>query len=738
MSANSQPTFTGKNLRAIITAMWGACVGFFLTALLLLPGLDALRSRGAAQHGELPEIHALLSGQTVAWQQAVQKNMYVLTCLICPLLAWLSLRLQSRIGGWAGVASVLLFVPAITLVYDGIFQGTPHLGAFATAAVVLGFPFLKVAWLPNRAWNMAPRLNRATELQPTIPPMAAVPDPADFSAAPWKRRLAFGLLLVGILIFFLMPWNIADFADAFTCESHLSSFLIGPSLSLLRPNVVPALDFESHYGLGHMYVFSHFLGDSYHDSLCNYLWFLFAILMFFYFSAYIVLIDFLRSDLMAFLATVVLVAVSMEGLTYRYPSNWPVRFPFLFLFIGYAARPEWLGRPWLPVVLAGFCAGFSLFWQTDVGVFFAAAGVVYYLALSVRERRGWARTPLFLLAAAATFAMLALAAFGPRTLSLLFYQRLFDPLLAYGAGFGFYAMQWKAGWSYLYNVIAPVVTLGTLGFALKQFRAGEAQKQQACYLFLFGTCGLIMVFKWINRAIDPIWSFNAVGIIVVLFWWVRYATGVLAQSLEARTGPQLFGKPVLAVRTLTGSAVIFGLLSGGLIASCFHDRTGVRGFSTSPLVRLKVFTSRTPTLAHLALRKLARLKPEPAVPSPVNARDIELIRANTANTEAVTLFADLDWVYLAEARRAPAFAWVPIYLTYTFPLLDRAEKTVRESETVFVERGSMEKLETAYPDMYQRLYPILRGEFTLVESGQALDMYRRTSANANTRSRKNQ
>jgi hypothetical protein len=726
MSTDSQWSSGGNSLRAIVAAMWGACVGIYVTALVLLPGLHTLGSRFPGRRPDLPASDVLAWDGMTTGPQILQQRIYILTCLMCPLLAWLSLKLRSRIGGWTGFAAVVLFVPAITLVFGGMSVGAPRLDAFAATAVVLGMPFLPLEWLTKAACALAPWLKRPTAPVPA-PEQEPAPagEPVGENSRPLARRLALGLVLLGVLIVFFRPWNINHFADAMTCEHHISLYLVGPSLSLLRPGAVPALDFESHYGLGHVYVFSYFLGDNYHTTLSHYLSFMFFTLVFFSVSAYFVLSEFFRSDAVAFLATVLLLAVSMEGHTYHHPSNWPIRFPFLFLFIGCAARAEWLGRSWLPVLGAGLFAGLSFFWQTDVGLSLGATGVVYYLALSVRERGGWGRMPLFLLASAAAFVVLTFMAFGPRTLSVDFYRHLLDPLVAFGAGIGFVPMKWQAGWLYLYNVIAPIVTLATLGFAVKRFRADPQQKLEAGYLFLLGTSGFIMVFKWVNRAIDPVWSINAVGIVVVMFWWLRNVTHILGEFLEARTGSQLFGKRVLHVRTLTGCAVAIGLFTSGLIASYFHDPIAACGVSSSPMVRLKTFTSRTPTLAHLALRKICNLTAEPVVWSPVDRRDIEFIRTHTAATESVTLIAEFDWVYLAEARRAPAFASLPVNYTYTYSLLERADKAMRESECVFVERECLKKFATDYPTLNGRLSPILTEDFTLVESGKALDLYRR-------------
>lgn len=718
----------GHQLRNLVTCMWGACAGYLAVLVLLLPVLSTFKAHGSRQHPHMPEIQDFGSATVVPWQQELQKDVYVLRCLVCPLAAWLSLRWRSHLGGWLGLVAVVLFVPVIFAANGSMHAGAPRPTAFVLALVALAGPFL-LGGRPTKMFSVRARRSKWATTGSTTSPMAVKSDGGTATSSagppstPWRRTL-FMATFIGLIIFFLLPWKPHKFADAFLLESHLSSFLIGPSLSMLRAGAVPGFDFESHYGIGHAYVFSYLLGPTMHTTLTAYLWFLFAVLLVYHLSAYVVLRDLLRSDTTAFVAALVLLAFSMEGLTFAAPSNWPIRFPFLFLFIRCVARAEGLGRSWLAVAWAGCWAGLSLFWQTDIGLYLGMAGLIYYLALSVRERCGVMRAPLFLACASGAFALLALVAFGPRTLSLLFYRRLLDPLLTYGGGFGFVPMRWEPSWSYLYNVIAPTIALGTVGFALKRFTTVGTDKQEARYLFLFATSGLLMLFKWINRASDPVWSINAPAVIAVLFWWTFTLVTALGDYLEARRGTHRFGT-CWSMRTVAAGVVFVGLGAIGTIASFFHNPTYFGGYSTSPLVRMKALTCQTPTLANKALNKVGKFPPPANRALPVDPVDIDLIRGHAAANEAVTLLAAHDWIYLAQARRAPAFAWVPIYYTYTFSLLDQAENTLRNSNLVFVDRESLPRLQVSHRVLYDRLSPILNQGFTLAATGKALDMYRR-------------
>jgi hypothetical protein len=410
----------------------------------------------------------------------------------------------------------------------------------------------------------------------------------------------------------------------------------------------------------------------------------------------------------------------MEGWSFCCPSNWPIRFPFLFLFMSCAAKEVILGRARLPVLLAGSFAGLSLFWQTDVGLYLLLAGTGYYTMLLLRQRHGLDRLAWFAVSAIGTFVSLALLAFGPRILSPLFFWRLIEPLLVYNRGFGFWLKHWESGWPYLYNLIAPAVALGTIGLSIKQFCTPDVQKQvQARFLFLCAVIGMLLLFKWVNRSIDAVWSINATGALVVLFWWGRYAVLTLGQMVETRLGFMPHTWP-LRPRTLIGGAAFLAFLTLGLYTNRYHDPA--RGI-TSPLVRIARFTFETPTLAHRLIQSPCTL---PCYrPLPIDPSDVELIRANTTSTECVPVLSELDWAYLAEAQRAPGFSWVPIHLTYTHHLLERVEQDLRQANCLFVQRDMLQGLETEHLSLYNRVLPVLREQFVLVRSGKALDMYQR-------------
>jgi hypothetical protein len=707
--------FEGRTLQALAVGVWGACVGMFLTALLLTGWIMRSRLDVTFHPAIIPGPGPLAECAKVPWQEVFEKRMFLLQCLCCPPLAWLALALRRRLSGWACLGSFALFVPVASTAYRHAFQGAPRWLDFVAAGLALGIPWLRWPWLREGGRRLTSWLRKA------------VPGPSDLGG-----RLPLAVLLLGLLVVLLFPLRPGHLADTLWANIHTSSYCLAPALYYLKPGTVPGLDFESQYGIGHAYVFSFFLGSSFRATVCAQVWFLFLVSSFYYLTAYAVLARFLGSPRAALLATLVLVAAGMECESYGYPSCFPVRHPFLFLFVGCAAREALLGRRWLPAALAGVLAGLSLFWQTDIGLVLGVLGGLYYGVLLVRERGAAIRLPLFAAGAGLTFALLALAAFGPRALSLLFVRRVLEPPLLYASHFGSWRMNWRLGWPCLYNVIAPAVTLASIGWALKRLRSGHPDERGAArYLLLFGVAGLLMLFKWVNRSLDNLWALNAAGVIVVLFWWLRYAALALGGHLERRLEGRLPRAAARRIPALTGLAAFAAMCGLAVLASLFHDRDGQQaGMSSSPLVRLTQFTKETSTplnRALVALRGRPFRRKYAFPPCSLDSSDVSLLRRLTGATEAVALVSSQDWIYLAEARRAPGLPWLPVYMTHTRRQQERLEEALRAAPGVFLDRSGLDCLRQTNPALYKGVMAIIKGAFVPAASSTNLDFYRRAS-----------
>jgi hypothetical protein len=716
MNRPLDPDRTNLSLHALAVAVWGACLGFWLLAVVLAP---LGRPNEAAQSAE-QELSWLTGFYPVPpWQITLQKWMYVAQCVACPLLAWLALRVGRRFAGIACAVAVGLFIPAIAYTYRGVFDGRPNILAFVGAALALTIPWL----------------HRLVRRRNDAPPESPLHDVGKQPACTSMQAIGGAVVLVAALVFLLVPRDVPAYADTLAGETHLASYCFGPALALRDPAKVPGLDFESHYGVGHVYCFSFLGGTDYHAMLCHYVWFVIAVLMVYFLGMYGMLLDCLRSPRAALLGCAVFLTVSMEGLSYRWPSAWPVRFPLLFPFIGLASRSELCGRQWLAVIAAGACAGLAFFWQTDVGLAFAVAGTLYYAALTVRQRAGQARGPLFLASTGATIVLAMAIAFGPRTLSVQFYGRLLEPIFEYASGFGWAAMRWGFGWGYLYNVVAPLVALATIGLCLARVRPGtERPNRHVGMLLIASLLGMLMLFKWVNRALDNAWWMNAPALLLVLFWWLRAAVSPLAEYLQSR-------QPAIARRlgdvrpaTLAGTLISASVLGVVIVASLFHNPHGLSGYSTSPLVRMTEFTRGMPTYANGVLAMVGKVKTPDELTVPIDRADLELIRRHSSPDTAVALLSLHDWVYLAEARRVPTFFWVPVCYTHTHANIERVSANLRQAPQVFVERNTLQQLRKLQPVLHDRLTSTLREYFLRYDdSGAALDRYvRKTVVAADT------
>lgn len=732
MEPMPQSSFPTAPLAAFAAALWGACAGSLVVALVLAVAVLTSGDRTPHLHPAIAAIPTYQASAAVPWQEPYERQMYLGSCLLCPALAWLSLWLMPRRKAGACAVAAVLFVPAIILVYGRVFQGAPHVLTFLLAVLALVAPLMcgrLLAALSRPLLRSVADGWRARQLRRGM----AAPLAMAVAPEPTAQRWRLAAVLAGLYGLFFVPISAGGFADSLATNLHVCSWAVAPALSYLDPHLTPGIDFESHYGLGHAYCFSYFLGGSLHATLQHYLWFVLGLNLLFLGSLYFTAANFLRSSRAALVATLLVGAVQMEAQSYGYPSNWPVRFPLLFVFIGCAAQDRIFGRGWLPAPLAGMLAGISLFWQTDIGLHLTLGGVAYFAVLVVRERRAPLRPPLFLLSTAAAFAALTVLAFGAPALTGEFYWHLLEPLLLYSTGFGFWLMRWQWGWSYFYNAIAPLITLASVGWAVHYLRApSERLRLEGRYLLLCSSLGLLLLLKWVNRSIDIIWSTNAAAVLVVLFWWARYAALALGERLAA-SGCSVGERGWCHSYERCGAIAIGSAMAFGLLASLFHDRNGLGpGYSSSPLVRIARFTKETPTPVNWLCRRVFRMPAPPLDGPQVDPSDVAVIRAHTDAADPVAIVALHDWWYLADAQRAPRFPLLPVCCVYSDRHLATIEADLRSSRLVFVQRDELAYVRQVNPLLVDRIQPILDRDFVRIESSKTLDLYQHRATSAAT------
>ncbi len=685
-SKHNADTSFADVLQRFGVAAWGTACGMLIAAALTA-AIIAIRGDTIDQpHPSVLPSESMSSFVVVPWQERYERVWYLLICVAGALGAWAAARFV-RPSPWLSGAAALAFVAAAFPLGASVFTTEFDTGRLFICAAILAIPLL---------WRNSVGTEQGATLR-TIP----MPE-----AMPRRAWLVSGLLcvpLTAVLYGLLAPYDIPTTAAECYAESHVGSYLIAPALYYHAPHAVPGLDFESHYGIGHAYTFSHVMGSKgFERALNRYVLFVLIVTILYFMSALLVLSDWLRNPWAAFGLTLLLVAVALEGTAYRYPSNWPVRHPFAFAFLFAAVRgcdPGSRGRVWC--VATGAIAALAVFWQTDIGLYTVAAGFVLFAAGAVFLAVPAWRPLTFLASCFTTFTVLCFVLFGPRVLDPLFYERLLEPLLLYGTGFGNQLLDWRGGWSYWYNLAGPGVAIASVGVMIG-YRKGTPAPRTVLYASAASLLGLAMLFKWVNRSIDVLWSLNGGLVVAVAGCWAWIGWNVVSQWLASTRRPWLgYIRQAIAVACLL-VLTVYGLRTDRDTADPKHQ-----GGSSSPLMRIANRFDTAPNPINAARKGL---EPQP-VATYLDIDTITFLRANTRRTDRVAVICWEDWNYLAAAGRAPQLHWVQLFLVHSPVLLERCAADIRDADKVFVHRDALGSLEKVNPLAYAHIACALDDKF---------------------------
>lgn len=676
-------------LRRLAVAAWGACCGVLIatatTSILIAVNGDTTDR----PHPALLSSAYLKDFEFVPWQERYERIWFALMCASGPMFGWAAAR-WLRLSPGVALGAVVAAVPLLHWACQGVFAGDPAIERLLTCAAVLVVPTV---------WRVGTARNRASQDVGRLGGLAVVS-----ATRLWRTAGLLCLPLTLLLVGLLGPHHIPTVASECNTELHVASYLLGPSLYYRAPGVVPGLDFESHYGIGHAYGFSFAVGSGgLQKTLERYVVFLLVVSVLYLLSAFLVLTDWLRSPWAALAVTLALVITSCEGMSYNAPSCWPIRHPFLFGFLFAAVRGT--GSGWW-CVGAGGIAGLSLFWQTDIGLYTLASGTALYTASWLFLGTSVWRPLVFLATGVGSFFVVCTLLFGSRVLSPLFVERLFEPLLLYATGFGNQVFNWESGWGYWYNVIGPGLAIASVGVMLTYGRRGEAPPRAVLYGAAASVLGLAMLFKWVNRSIDILWGLNGGLVVAVTGWWAWLGWQALANALAHETRPMLGFVRQVAVAAMLVAVAFFAVREDHLVAN-----PNYQGGSSSPLVRACIWldTFRNPINA-------ARKGIEPNVrPSPIEAEATAYLHAHTRKTERVAVICGADWNYLVDAGRAPRLYWVQLFLVHSPVLLDRCADDLVHSERVFLDRDALNGLMWTNHTAFHRVLDILAEHFELAD-----------------------
>ncbi|MBA4189949.1 MAG: hypothetical protein C0467_18345 [Planctomycetaceae bacterium] len=659
-------------LGRLAMAAWGVCWGI-LFASVTVAGLVAVNGDTQDRmHPGIIQSDSMQSYVRVPWQERYERVWYALVCVSGGLGGFAAVRFVRPSPALAALAAIV-FVPVAQTACASVFTEHSNVLRLLMCGVLLTIPLLR----------------RPATTATTIPPHLSYQESQGRSI--WVTTGVLCLLMSGLLYGLLAPYDLATAAGECYDESHVASYLIGPALYYRAPGAVPGLDFESHYGIGHAYAFSFVMGNhGFERTMQRYVLFVMVVTSLYLLSTMLVLTDWLRNPWAAFGVTLLLLGAVLEGASYRYPSNWPVRHPFVFAFLFCAVRGVSSTR-WCAI--AGAVAGLSLFWQTDIGIYTLVAGVGFYIANAIFLRGSASRPLTFVASGFGTFMGICLVLFGPRVFSVEFCQRLLEPLLLYGTGFGNQLFNWQSSWGCWYNLAGPGIAVASVG-AWLGYRRGESPPRAMLYAAVASLLGLAMLVKWVNRSIDVVWALNGGLVIAVAGCWAWFAWHVVCQQLASNSRPLLgYARQFVAATVLIWLGMIWAR----------EDRAAAtaeyQGGSSSPLVRIadRIDTAANPINA--ARKGLVAKQ----APLQLDTNTVTFLRAYTQKTERVAVVATLDWEYLAAAGRAPKLHWVQLFLVHSPVLLDRCVEDIRTSDRVFVHCDALVSLSKVNPTAYEQV-----------------------------------
>jgi hypothetical protein len=684
-----------EDCRQFELALWGACVGWLASMVLLYVFLR--------YHPADPNDQDFRVTATVSSYEVAEKVFFSALFALGPLCAFVAVRwpFVARVVGAPRWPAVALFVPIVCRCMALRFTGRSSRNWFFLSVLCLALPVIVppvLAWVAQR---------RRANLE---------------AAAAGARQgvlARYGADLAAVLLLFLLlvPSSYRAVAIRIGANCHPVSFFYGPALYCFGDHLIPGQDYFTQYGIGLGYVFSFFVGDNARITQVHYIWLSVALCLAFYTTAYLVIRRYLLPPAWAFGAVFAsMLAMFHFEMTFVDPSSWPIRFPLLCCFIWlmtWAASAPWsLGR----YFLAGACAGLSVYWNTETGLSMLGCGAFTCIVLRWSGGRIWRGPSVLVGATFVSFLAASLLSYGPGIFSWGFLWGFYKPFLVYGGGFGAVKINWNSAWNYWYAILSPLVALATIGWSA--VRAPQAQeprrRQELTCLLLFSLLGIGFLLKWVNRSFDSLWLINAFPLIAVIAWWLRQGIAQLAtvpaSSPAASTSN---GNVHWLLQPLAVSALV--LVVGTFFWFVQDKRNpclyGIRALWAYPsLAKAMVWRQ------HLSHHWPAGVAEAPPI-------DVELIQQRTTPSERVAVISESDWVYLMAAKRVPRFHFVPSI--YTF-LEKNMEDSLRGADLIFIEIDQKGAPTVAVADTLARagLAPLEEKGFELEATGETLAAYR--------------
>jgi hypothetical protein len=529
-------------------------------------------------------------------------------------------------------------------------------------------------------------------------PLAAVAQWPSQPDAGAERKLRPFLLLLVAMTLILIPSSFEAVAAKIGLNFHPVSFVFGPALYFLGRGLLPGIDYYSQYSLGVPWLFHFVMGNSADEAVVTYT--IIVILAIWAFYAHLIyLLGWLyrswpAAGLVALIPLILAFCHPADHQAHFFgPSNTVLRYPLLTVCA--VLTGLWSESPGNPVRMLAIAAAaaVSIFLETESGIIMTVtAPLVLFM---VRPWRASIILPVgaFLAATIVLFIAAIFAVFGPGALQPLFFQRIFDAFLYFGAsGFSGLPINWTLSeWNWLYHLVAPGAMLATLGVITRASGTTMVDRRRTAVLGFLALSGLLLLFKFVNQSVTGVWQMSAIGPFSVLGWWCVALLNHIDPAIRlhdnrlADLGPlnrPMFRPLVAATASLRNDVVIAMIVLVFIFLLTPSERRnpgtyGLRAWAEYPSLLRRPF---------LRPKGCARME---CVPDQPAASDIALIDSRMQPAEQTAIVVDSrDWTYLIGAHRPPLLSFLPSVDIFTEQQLQESLRRLQNQNYIFTPKNA--------------------------------------------------
>lgn len=630
-------------IRLLGQASIGAMFGALLALLIVKLGIN--------HHPVTPSQELLPWVMPNVLPKPREKAFYLLTLLLGFVFARVAVKRLWSVPLTLLLATLLLSVPFFNALADQVFtHNISYLYLALSAALLLS------VWCAIKK----------TVLPTTLLQNHLIPAASEFS---WKHYSIL-LLLISCLI---LPSSVESIAAQIGMEMHVASFMIGPALYFLHPNLLPGIDYFTQYSLGMGYVFSFLLGHSAEQTMVRYVWFVLAVLWLFYAQMAYVLLRLYRSWWVAAIVTLLsLVLLFHTSRHFFDPSSSVLRYPLLGVSALLVSRWIVMPQSYLRTVLLAASLALSVFFNTETGIIFIVSTFIATAIVPNKPLAFFRSFITLMLLTGMMLVLLLLSVYGNGILSLNFVAGIIKPLLIYGQiGFGGWLINWSLhDLNWFYNLVVPGMTLATLAIVSRIKTSHENELQRLSMLVFMATAGLLMMAKFINMSIIAVWQMNALGLFVAMGWWLD----VFINHRES-VRIELFSRTMMLQTNKALTMLV--VLSAAYLACCSNDARNVERYGMRSWLKY-------PALVTSPLQHLPACHRMSCVPNVPAAADVKLIQDRTQRGEQVAIIDLYDWTYLLSAKRAPLMSFLPSIDIFTQHQLAITLAKLQHAQYLFV------------------------------------------------------